>query len=271
MFAYLTRIVWLLAQPMSVIMLLGLAGLVLLALKRRRPAFAALALSTVLLVLFAYTTLGYVIITPLENRFTRPAEPAHIDGIVVLGGGMDGEVNTVRGGFELARSGDRMVETLRLALAHPEARIVIAAGAAALAADQEPEALAAQRLFVAFGIDPARIVLDDKSRNTEENAAFAKDLAGPQAGQTWLLITSAFHMPRAVALFRRSDFAVIAWPADYLASGTEGFRLKLDQAPETMAVTTIALREWLGLAGYRLTGRIDEWLPGPEAGTRAPN
>ncbi len=267
MFAYLTRIVWLLAQPTSVILLLGLAGLALLVLRRRRAAFAALALSTVLLVTFAYTTIGYVLVTPLESRFARPAEPAHIDGVVVLGGGMDGEVNTVRGGFELARSGDRMLEALRLALAHPEARIVIAAGAAALAADQEPEALAARRLFVAFGIDPARIVLDDKSRNTEENAVFANDLAGAQAGQSWLLVTSAFHMPRAVALFRRTGFAVIPWPADYLASGTEGLGLKFDQAPETMAVTTIALREWLALAGYRLTGRIDEWLPGPATGT----
>ncbi len=263
MFAYLTRIFWLVAQPLSVIMLLGLAGLGLMALRRRRLGATALVLSLGVLALCAYTTIGYVVIAPLEGRFVRPAEPARIDGIVVLGGGMDGEVNTVRGGFELGRSGDRLVETLRLALTHPEARIVIAAGAAALATDQEPEARAARRFFEALGIDPSRIVIDDKSRNTEENATFAKALAGAQDGQTWLLVTSAFHMPRAVGLFRRAAFDVVAWPADYLASGAESPGIKLDQAAENIAVATLAFREWAGLAGYRLTGRIDEWLPGP--------
>jgi uncharacterized SAM-binding protein YcdF (DUF218 family) len=263
MFPYLTRIFWLAAQPTTVILLLMLAGLVLLWLGRRRLASAAIILAALPLFILSFTTFGYLLITPLENRFVRPAEPARIDGIVVLGGGMDGEVNTVRGGWELNRSGDRFVEALRLAFRHPEARVVIAGGAAALAADQEPEANAAMRLFTDFGVSAGRIALDDKSRNTEENAGFAMALADPKPGETWLLVTSAFHMPRSVGLFRRAGFPVVPWPADYLASGAEGLRLKPDQSPENLAVSTIALREWLGLVGYYLTGRIDEIFPGP--------
>lgn len=249
-------------QPLSLIVLLLLAGLALSWLRRRWISRGLIGLALLMLFLCGFTTFGYVLITPLEQRFERPAEPADVDGIVVLGGGMDGEVNSVRGGFELNRSGDRFVEALRLAQRHPNARIVIAGGPAALV-QQEPEALAGKRFFEAFGIAPDRILMDDQSRNTEENAQFAKQLAGATGDQTWLLVTSAFHMPRAVGLFRKADFAVIPWPADYLASGAEGVRIKPDQSPENLAVSSIALREWTGLLGYYLTGRIEEVLPGP--------
>lgn len=262
LFPYFTRIFWLLAQPLSLVLLLLVLGLLLSWLRRRWPARVAIAAALLLLLVCSFTTFGYLLITPLEQRFARPPEPARIDGIVVLGGAMDGEVNDVRGGWELNRSGDRFVETLRLAQRHPEARVLIAGGQPALVA-QEAEALAGKRFFEAFGIAADRILIDDRSRNTEENAQFARALAGATDGQTWLLVTSAFHMPRSVGLFRRAEFAVVPWPADYLASGSEDIRFKPDQSPENMAVTTTALREWAGLAGYYLTGRIDELVPGP--------
>lgn len=249
-------------QPLSLVVLLLVAGLLLSWLKRRWPARVLTGIALFLLFLFSFTTFGYLLITPLEQRFERPAEPVRIDGIVVLGGGMDGEVNSVRGGFELNRSGDRFVETLRLALRHPEAKIVIAGGPAALV-QQEPEALAGKRFFEAFGVASERILIDDQSRNTEENAQFAKELAGVTDGQSWLLVTSAFHMPRAVGLFRKAGFPAVPWPADYLASGAEGVRIKPDQSTENISVSNLALREWAGLIGYYMTGRIEELVPGP--------
>jgi len=263
MFPILTRAFWLVFQPVSLILLLTALGLLLSFRKGRWWGRSLLFLGVLLLFVTGFTTFGYALITPLEDRFVRPAEPAHIDGIVVLGGGMDGEVDTVRHAWEFNQSGDRMVEALRLALTHPEAKVVIAAGPAALAPEQEPEAYAAQRLFTAFGIAGDRLVLDDKSRNTEENAQFAKALAGAAPGQVWLLVTSAFHMPRSVGLFRKAEFAVVPWPADYLASGAEGIRLKPDQSPENIVVSSTALREWLGLLGYWMAGKIDSPFPGP--------
>ena len=263
MFPVLTRIFWLLVQPLSLIMLCLLLAFLLGFRAKRGWSQIFLIVGGLMLFATTFTTMGYALITPLEDRFVRPAEPGHIDGIVVLGGAMDGEVNSVRGGWELNRSGDRYVETVRLALAHPEAKVLVAAGPAALALDQEREALAAQRMLLSFGVAPERIVLDENSRNTEENAQFAKELAGDISGQTWLLVTSAFHMPRSVGLFRMAEFPVVPWPADYLASGAEGWRVKPDQPPENVAVATIALREWTGLIGYKVTGKIADWFPGP--------
>jgi uncharacterized SAM-binding protein YcdF (DUF218 family) len=263
MFPILTRAFWLAVQPMSLVAVLLVLGLVLSLFRARWWSFTMVTGALLVLGVIGFTTFGYVLIAPLEARFVRPAEPAHIDGIVVLGGGMDGEVNDARHGWELNESGDRMVEAVRLALTHPEAKVLVAAGPAVFPVVQEPEAYAAQRMLLAFGIAPDRLVLDDKSRNTEENAQFAKSLAGAAPGQTWLLVTSAYHMPRAVGLFRKAGFAVIPWPADYLSSGVEGMRIKPDQAPENIIVSTTALREWIGLIGYRVVGKIDDWFPGP--------
>jgi len=263
MFPILTRAFWLVVQPVSLILLLTALGLLLSFRRGRWWSRSLLFLGVLLLLVSGFTTFGYALITPLEDRFVRPAEPTHIDGIVVLGGGMDGEVDSVRHGWEFNQSGDRMVEALRLALTHPEAKVVIAAGPAALAPEQEPEAYAALRFFTAFGIAANRLVLDDKSRNTEENAQFAKALAGAAPGQVWLLVTSAFHMPRSVGLFSKAEFAVVPWPADYLASGAEGIRLKPDQSPENIVVSSTALREWAGLLGYWMAGKIDSPFPAP--------
>jgi uncharacterized SAM-binding protein YcdF (DUF218 family) len=251
------------AQPVSVVVLLVVVGLVLLWLKRRRLAGVAIGLAGLVLVLCSYTTLAYVLLAPLESRFVRPAEPAHIDGIVVLGGGMDTGVDTARSSWELTRAGDRFVEALRLALRHPEARILIAGGVSALNPGQVPEAEAAARFFEDFGISRQRLLLDNQSRNTQENAVNAKAVGQPKPGETWLLVTSAFHMPRSVGLFRRADFAVVPWPTDYMSSGNATFGPKLDEVAENLAISNIALREWAGLLGYYMTGRIDEILPGP--------
>ena len=249
-------------QPLSLVLLLLATGLVLSWLKRRWPARVLIGIALLLLFLFSFTTFGYLLITPLEQRFERPAEPVRIDGIVVLGGGMDGEVNSVRGGFELNRSGDRFVETLRLALRHPEAKIVIAGGPAALV-QQEPEALAGKRFFEAFGVASERILIDDQSRNTEENAQFAKELAGVTDGQSWLLVTSAFHMPRSIGIFRKAGFPVEAFPVDWRMGGPSDFTKFALSALEGLGRIDTAIREWIGLTAYWITGRTSEFFPGP--------
>jgi uncharacterized SAM-binding protein YcdF (DUF218 family) len=163
----------------------------------------------------------------------------------------------------LNRSGDRFAEALRLALRYPDAKLVVTGGAGVFFTGADTEAEAGARFFTDFGIAADRIVMEPRARNTEENAQFTRDLIAPAAGDTWLLVTSAYHMPRSVGLFRRAGFPVVPWPADYFSTGKESFRLKIDQPAENLSVTTLAVREWLGLLAYRVTGRIDEILPAP--------
>ena len=85
----------------------------------------------------------------------------------------------------------------------------------------------------------------------------------PQPDETWLLVTSAFHMPRSMALFRKAEFPVTAWPVDYRTSGREGIAFFTDNPVDSLQTATLGIREWIGLIAYWLSGRIDEPFPSP--------
>jgi len=142
--------------------------------------------------------------------------------------------------------------------------VLVSGGTGTLMLDGEGDADTAPRLFAALGVDPARLILENRSRNTYENALFARELASPQPGETWLLVTSAFHMPRSVGLFRAVGFDVVPWPVDYRTSGVEGIGLFRDNPADSLQTATMAVREWIGLVAYRAAGRIDQILPGPD-------
>lgn len=263
MFPYLAKLSWFLISPLSLIIALLLIGVLLGLLRRRRTSRWFIGIATLLLVIATTTNLGLLLVRPLEARFQRPDEPAAIDGIVVLGGGMNSDLNGLNGGWELNRAGDRFAEALRLALRHPEARILVTGGVTVFSNASETEAQAALRFFSDFGIAPERLLAEDRARNTEENAQFAGALAAPEADETWLLVTSAAHMPRSVGLFRKAGFEVIPWPTDHFTGGDIWPGLALGTGTENLVVLNAAVREWVGLTTYYLTGRIDDWLPGP--------
>lgn len=265
MFFYLAKTAWFFIQPLNLAIFLLLAGLFAALIRRRRLAATAVVLSALVLVVSAWTSLGALMLKPLEERFQRPAAlPERIDGIVVLGGGMEGAINLARGGYELNNGGDRFVEAAVLARRFPDARILLSGGVGAVLLTGEPDADMAARFLAALGISRERMILENRSRNTAENAEFLKELVEPQPGQSWLLVTSGYHMPRSVGLFRKAGFRVVPWPSDYRTTGKEGIGLFGDNALDSLETTTTALREWIGLVAYRLSGRIDDFFPGPD-------
>lgn len=263
MFYYLSKIFWFFIQPVNLAIFLLLAGLLAAIFRRRRLAATGSVLGIAILVLSAWTSVGAMMLTPLEERFPKPPLPEKVDGIVVLGGGFEGAINLARGGYELNSGGDRMVETAILARRFPQAKIVVSGGNGSLFLDGEGDADTAPRLLGALGVSADRLILEDKSRNTYENAVFSRRLVEPKRGETWLLVTSAFHMPRAKALFDKAGFPTIPWPVDYRTSGREGVGFYRDNPVDSIQATTIAVREWIGLFAYRLSGRIDQFFPGP--------
>jgi uncharacterized SAM-binding protein YcdF (DUF218 family) len=264
MFFYLSKIFWFFTQPLSFSILLMALTFIALVLRWRRTAMAAAAGAFIILSLGAWTSLGALMMHPLEDRFQRPASlPEKVDGIVVLGGGFEAGVNLVRGGYELNSSGDRFVEAAILAARHPEAKIVVTGGAGDLILDGEADGVTAPRLLTALGVAPERLILESKSRNTYENAVFTKEMVNAKPGETWLLVTSAFHMPRSVGLFRNAGFDVVPWPSDYRTSGKETIGIAQDNPLDSLQNMSIALREWVGLFAYWSTGRIDQLLPSP--------
>jgi uncharacterized SAM-binding protein YcdF (DUF218 family) len=106
-------------------------------------------------------------------------------------------------------------------------------------------------------------MLENRSRNTAENAAFSKALVAPKPGERWLLVTSAMHMPRAIGAFREAGFPVEAYPVDYQTNGWQDLRNVFGSLSGGLGQLDGALHEWIGLIAYRLTGKSSALFPGP--------
>jgi uncharacterized SAM-binding protein YcdF (DUF218 family) len=267
LFFIAAKVLWFLTQPSSLIALAAIAGAVLSATAAwqrlgRRLLWGALA--AVLIV--GLSPLGDVLIRPLEQRFPRADidKGAPIAGIIVLGGAEDGRA--AGDAQELAglnEAAERYTEAAALARRLPQVRLVFSGGVGTLLRRVPPEAESAGRLFAALGIAPERLVLEAQSRDTYENAVFSAKLLAPKAGERWLLITSAWHMPRAMACFRRAGFAVEAWPVDYRAPPAASLVRINDSLPDGLRRVDFVLREYVGLAAYYLAGRTDALFPAP--------
>lgn len=261
MFYLAAKLFWVVAQPLSVIALLILTGIILFMLGRRRMGFVAHVGALAMLILCGFTSLGALLIRPLEDSFARPlAMPETVEVIIVLGGSTLARVSTARGVAELNDAGDRLTDAVMLARRYPQARILFSGGVGLFEPGGETEAATAERLLLAMGVPPERLMLENQSRNTDENAEYTLAALGANPG-TALLVTSAFHMPRSVGLFRRVGIDVVPWPTDYRSSGQEGFGLDFANPVHNLNTTSIAIKEWIGLAAYHWTGRIDSILP----------
>jgi uncharacterized SAM-binding protein YcdF (DUF218 family) len=261
---YLSKIFWFLVQPLNLaIFLLAFSLLVVWFGWRKLGGFTAL-LSFLILALSAWTSLGALLLNPLEERFQRPTPPDQVAGIIVLGGGFEGAINLARGGYDINSGGDRFLEAAVLARRYPDAKIAVSGGTGTVVLDGEGDADTAPKLFEALGIPASRLILEKESRNTYENVENIRQIVSPGQDQTWLLVTSAFHMPRAIGLFRKAAFPVLPWPVDYRTSGEEGIGVMRDNPADSLQTATMAIREWLGLIAYKFTGRIDSVFPGPD-------
>lgn len=262
MMFYLSKIVWLLLQPLSLVFLLCLAG-ALLALFRCRRAGGVLSLSAALLLFVTlYTTSGSIALQALEDHVPKAkGDPGALSCIIVLGGALENQVTTTRGGMELNQAADRFVETARLALKYPEAKILISGGDGSISGNYEGEANASERFFSAFGIASERLIKENISRNTFENTLNTAALLKENGLSNCILITSAFHMPRSLGLFRQAGLAVTPWPVDYRTTGNERLGFDFTQPSLNAQQAATAAREWMGLAGYYLAGRTGSLLP----------
>jgi uncharacterized SAM-binding protein YcdF (DUF218 family) len=262
MFFVLSKTFGLLALPTNFMIILGLIGAVLTLTRLARPGRGLMVTAILLLMIAGFTPLGNLVLAPLEDRFPAwdPAKGAP-DGIVVLGGPIDPDLSLVHGMPVTLGGADRLIQAAALARRYPDARILFTGGSANLVSTNAKEADQAAELLMSLGVPKERLILERQSRNTYENAVFSRAMVMPKPGERWLLVTSAYHMPRSVGLFRKAGFPVEPYPVDWRVTSVSDF--------ETFSVqglrrTDIAVREWVGLVAYWLRGRTDQLFPGPQ-------
>lgn len=266
MFFFLSKIAGFFAHPSNIVAVLIVAGSILLATRFRRAGVRIVVTGIVAMLLLGYSPLPNILLLPLSERFpawqdnSRPP-----DGIVVLGGAIDADSTVTRGSLEVDSSAERVFAMLRLARKYPSARIVFSGGSGSIVQGRELEAPIAGALLAEFGIAPDRVVLEAKSRTTWENAVFTRDLVQPKANERWILVTSAFHMPRSVGAFRRAGFDVEAYPVDWRSGGWRDAGSYFDRLSAGLARADVAVHEWIGLFAYWLTDRSSALFPKPSS------
>jgi uncharacterized SAM-binding protein YcdF (DUF218 family) len=149
-----------------------------------------------------------------------------------------------------------------LAQQYPKAKVIISGGMDP-SVPGPSEAAIVKRYFVSFGIPADRILIEERSQTTAENARLTAEMVHPGQGTRWLLVTSAYHIPRAVGAFRKAGFNVIACPSGWRTRGWKDFWWPSSTATENLRRVDVAVHEWLGLLSYRLSGYSEEWFPGP--------
>lgn len=265
MFFILSKISWALLAPANVMLLLLVVATIALAWRPRwRVARWLAAVSALVILAGGSLPIGYLLQRTLEDRFPRPATlPPRIDGIVVLGGAVQPDLAASRDVVALNDTAERMTEAIVLAHRYPEARLIFTGGSARLLPTGNTEASTAKRFFTEQGLPEDRVEYEARSRNTFENARYTFDLVKPKPGETWLLVTSARHIPRSMGCFRQVGWGdIVPWPVDYTT------KTDMDLMPWANLILGLVdlndgLHEWIGLAAYRVWGYSNAWFPGP--------
>jgi uncharacterized SAM-binding protein YcdF (DUF218 family) len=254
MFFVASKLFWIFFSPVSVLLIAALIGAWQSNGRFPRTGQTIALAAILILIVAAMTPLGMILVSPLEDRFPPPPPglpPPY--GVIVLGGAINGPTSEARG-QAVGDEDQRVVQAAFLAKRYPEAKIVFTGGTGALST----EATEVKKLLVELGVDPGRIVLEGRSRNTVENASLTAAIVHPEPSQPWLIVTSAFHMPRAMGVFGKVRFNAIAYPVAYRTPWQWDF----DPA-RNLRIFELATREWIGLLAYWATGLIDHPFPGP--------
>jgi uncharacterized SAM-binding protein YcdF (DUF218 family) len=263
MFFVLSKVLGFMAVPSNFLAVATLAGAALLLTRWQRLARHLLVGGVLAIAVLGFSPLSNVLLLSLSERFppwdARRGAPY---AIVVLGGAIDPDVSAARNAIELDSSSERALALLTLARRFPDARVVFSGGSGSLAGGLA-ETTAARKLLAEFDLTGNRFIFEDASRTTLENATQTFRLLSPKPGQRFLLVTSSFHMPRAMGVFRSAGFEVEAYPVDWRTRGPQDALQPFHRLSAGLARADVAIHEWTGLIIYRLTGRTSSLYPEP--------
>lgn len=264
MFFSLSKIFWWFVSPGNVFLLLLCAGTLSLFTRWSRIGKWLLSATAILAIGIATFPIGSWMISPLENRFPIVRSlPPKVDGFISLGGMVNQLVTDARGQVTVGEAVERLTTLASLGRQYPEARLVFSGGSGLLFNQEIKEGDVIAPFLKDIGITDGRIEIENQARNTYENAKITRQFVSPKPNETWVLITSAFHMPRAMGCFRKAGWGeIIPYPVDFRSTGTHPFMV-IPRFAGGLSDLELAVHEWLGLFFYWMTGRMDELFPRP--------
>ncbi|MEN3974414.1 YdcF family protein [Emcibacter sp. SYSU 3D8] len=252
------RLLWDIFQPSNSLFLAFALGFVLLVAGHRRAGKWLMSLSVIAFAAIMVLPLSSYLMVTLETRFPASELPEKVDGIITLGGALNSRSTQRWGRPQMNEHAERLTEAITLSQRYPDAALLISGGHYD-PADTLAEAEIARGLLSELGHPLDHTMFEGKSRTTWENGVLSRDLVKPAPGETWVLVTSSFHMPRAVGVFRELGWQVIPYPVDYFTDGS--VRWDLDNVGYRLGEFDYVVREWAALVAYHLMGRTPELFP----------
>ncbi|MFH0921265.1 MAG: YdcF family protein [Fibrobacterota bacterium] len=254
----LSKLLPVLVFPLGLSIEMILGGLVCLWLGRKKTAFVLFLLSLTVLFFFSSGPVRTSLVKSLEREYLPvPEAGLHADAIVALGGG--GRPNIYpRNHAEFNEGGERIFHSIRLFKAGAAPYVIASGGGIDFILKGQKEAEDMKELMVEFGMPADRVLVESRSKNTHDNALFVKKtLEEHGLGMNIILVTSAMHMKRSVAIFKKAGFTVMPAPTDYLVEDRGG-ALWFDILPSVYNLegSTSAIKEYIGIATYKMLG----WL-----------
>lgn len=255
MFFTASKIVWALLSPLAFVLVLFLLGIILLLISFSRTALFFIFTGIIIFCVLGLLPIGPDLLATLENEHTRPQKmPTKVTGIVVLGGSFETEFSESHGFPVATQKVQRVLDGLRLAKEYPGAKLVFSGGEGSLFHQDHPEAKDVQSFVKMYDLKPPQdILFEDKSRNTLENLEFTRKLVQPKPGDVWLLVTSAWHMKRALKAAQQAGWSdMVPYPSDYRTTGAMAGPEQMLNVRRNFDLADIALHEYAGILAYDL-------------------
>ncbi len=261
LFFYLSKYVWTVLSPDSLFIIFLTLSLILLIFRQIKKATLLLSLLTISSLFLSFFAVGDWMLHPLESRFQHnPELPEKVDGIIVLGGSVIAELSSEWQQLETNQYHERLSSFIHLAGLYPDAKLVFSGGNSNTDRDKPTEAQIAETYFLQSGLSAERLLMENEARNTAENVSYSKQLVNPQPNETWIMITTAYHMPRAMGIFCKQNWKVIPYPVDHQTLPSKLYIPSFGLIGHANQLV-LASHEWLGLIAYYLAGKIDSIIP----------
>ncbi len=252
-FWIVSKVFWGLVAPETLLLFLLILGVGLLWIRNNKGGRFIITATVVAISMISILPFSTWVLRPLEDSFSMPQKlPNQVDGIIVLAGTENISVTTARGQPSIHGGGERLIAFIRLANIFPDAILLFVGGSGSLIDQKHKSGDTARKVFDQIGLDLERVQFESESKNTAENASKAYELIQPDAGENWILITSAFHMLRSVGTFRKVGWSVTPYPVDFHTTK----RSKLSFDLTEIGRFSRGIREWIGILAYRATGRM---------------
>ena len=257
---YLSKILWLIVNPFNIFIFITLFTMFLYFINFRRLSLIIYLINFIFIALISFLPIGSYLTYIIEKEFhTNTKIPERVDGILILGGATNPLLFKEFDQISLNGSAERLVESVMIIRKFEKAKVIFSGGSGIVNRSDLGHSQVAKLFYKKIGVDINKIFFEDKSRNTHENIIYSKKIAKPKKNENWLLITSAFHMKRALLIAEKNNWKLIPYAVDF--KNIKDFKL----TPNLNLLSNLnsfqsGLHEWLGLTSYYLMGRTEKFL-----------